>query len=51
MLDDVADPTDRVTPERVTAYARYLINEVAPKTADSYLRDLKVVVKAQVRRS
>ena len=44
-LDDVDDPTERVTPQRVIAYARDLIDEVAAKTADSYLRDLKVVVK------
>ena len=39
-------PEDRVTPENVWAYARELLDSVAPKTVASYLRDLKVVIKA-----
>lgn len=39
-------PADRATPERVDAYARELIATVAPRTAESLLRTLKVVLKA-----
>ncbi|MDU8914209.1 hypothetical protein [Aestuariicoccus sp. MJ-SS9] len=45
-LDRHAAPADRITPEAVTAYARELMACVAPKTVESYLRDLKVVAKA-----
>jgi integrase len=41
----VDHPADRVTPNRVRAYVSELLNSVAPKTADSVLRDLKVVIK------
>lgn len=42
-------PADRVTPDQVWAYARELIDSVAPKTVSSYLRDLKVVIKVMAR--
>ncbi|MDU8912957.1 site-specific integrase [Aestuariicoccus sp. MJ-SS9] len=46
MLDRHAAPADRITPEAVTAYARELMACVAPKTVESYVRDLKVMAKA-----
>ncbi|SDE63268.1 site-specific integrase [Ruegeria marina] len=46
ILDPYIGPADRITPEAVTAYARELMACVAPKTVETYLRDLKVVAKA-----
>ncbi|MDU8913967.1 site-specific integrase [Aestuariicoccus sp. MJ-SS9] len=46
MLLGHAAPVDRITSVSVTAYARKLMGCVAPKTVESYLRDLKVVAKA-----
>ncbi|MDU8914131.1 tyrosine-type recombinase/integrase [Aestuariicoccus sp. MJ-SS9] len=45
MLDQQVAPSDRITPEAVTAYAHELMACVAPKTVESYVRDLKVVAK------
>lgn len=39
-------PAERVTETRVIAYARDLMSEVAPKTVESYVRDLKFVCRA-----
>lgn len=46
LLDTASTPADRITPELVRAYARDLMACVAQKTLASYLRDLKVVIKA-----
>ena len=45
-LDPDADPASRVMLEQVTSYARSLMATVVPETVSSYLRGLKVVVKA-----
>ncbi|WP_083656680.1 tyrosine-type recombinase/integrase [Mongoliimonas terrestris] len=46
LLDERSDPTERVTPEAVNAYARSMMAELAPKTVESSLIGLKVVAKA-----